>query len=413
MLAVLIGGFFFMREKNAETERIAAAAHEAQVASEKRIKEEAEKNRLIAEQKAREEAEARKKTEGELTRKLAAAEAARQQAELDAKTQLAARLANARGTVLVRSDPPGAMVVLGGLPARPTPATFSDIKIGKYPVTVSLPNYDDVKFEVEINENATTEPPIVRLTRTTGTMEVSSDPAGATYEVRPANALLTPPDARRTGQTPATLNDLAAGDYTVTISRDGWPPHTENITVGRNSTAKVAWAFQNGIIRISSTPEGATVTRNGIRLGTTPLTLSNQTPGDTRFELSLPEHEPAMLSGRVESGKTLSLSVPMLALDRLANLSELDSRPEVIRDSQTQPDVSAEIAARGGRVEVEFTVTPAGTTKDFRILQSTNPAAERACLAAAAKLKFKPGTINGKPMNVRVRYPYVFTASKG
>ncbi|MEO6568065.1 MAG: TonB family protein [Opitutaceae bacterium] len=413
VLAVLIGGFFFMRAKNAETERIAIAAREAQVASEKRIKEEAEKNRLVTEQKAREESEARKKTEGELTRKLAEAEAARQQAELNAKAQMAARLANARGSVVIRSDPPGATAVVGGLPARPTPATFGDIKIGKHPVTVSLPYHDDVKFEVEITENATTEPPTVRLTRITGTMEVTSDPAGANYEVRPANVLVVPPDARRTGQTPATLNDLAAGEYTVTISRDGWAPHTENITVGRNGTAKVAWAFQNGIVRISSTPEGATVTRNGTRLGVTPLTLSDQTPGDARFELSLPEHEPATLSGKVESGKTLSFTAPMLSVDRLAKQSELDVQPEIIPSSQTQPDVSDAIKARGGRVEIEFTVTRAGATKDFNILQSTNPAAEKACLAAAAKLKFKPGTIKGKPMNVRVRYPYVFTAPKG
>ncbi|MEO7798147.1 MAG: PEGA domain-containing protein, partial [Opitutaceae bacterium] len=295
VLAVLIGGFLFMRAKNAETERVAIAAREAQAASEKRIKEEAEKVRVAAEQKARVEAEARKKTETEFTQKLAVAEAARQQAEIDAKAQTAARLANARGTVVIRSDTAGAMVVVGGLPARPAPATFSDIKIGKYAVTVSLPNHDEVKFEVEVNENATTEPPAVRLTRITGTMEIASLPVGANYELRPANVLVVPADARRTGQTPATLNDLAAGEYTVTLTRDGWPAHTENITVGRNGTAKVSWAFQNGIIRVSSTPEGATVTRNGTRMGTTPLTLSDQTPGDVRFELSLPEHEPAML----------------------------------------------------------------------------------------------------------------------
>lgn len=407
VLLIAVGGFFFMQSKKAEEDRIAKAAAEQQ-ANEKRIKDEAEKVRLAAEQKAREEAEARKKAETEFTQKLAAAETARQQAELAAKEQTAARLANARGTLVIRTEPAGASVTVGSLPPRPSPATFNDIRIGKYPVTISLLHYDEVKLDAEVNENATTEPPVVRLARITGTIEISSEPVGANYEVRPAGVMVVAPDARRTGQTPATLNDLVAGEYSVTITRDGWPAHTENVTVGRNTSSKVAWTFQNGVVKISSTPEGAAVTRNGARLGVTPLTLADQMPGDVRYELTLAEHEPATVSGRVESGKTLSLSAPMLSFERLANLAELDNKPEVVASTQSQPEVPSDAAAKGGRVEIELTVTRAGLTKDPKILQSTNPALDKACLAAAAKLRFKPGTINGKPMNVRVRIPYVF-----
>lgn len=408
--AVLIiagGAFFFMQSKKAEADRTAKAVAEQQ-ANEKRIKDEAEKVRLAAEQKARDEADARKKSETEFTQKLAAAENARQQAELSAKEQTAARLANARGTLVIRTEPAGALVTVGTLPPRPAPATFNDIKIGKYPVTISLLHYDEVKMEVDVNENATTEPPVVRLARITGSIEIASEPVGANYEVRPANVMVIAPDARRTGQTPATLNDLVAGEYAVTLTRDGWPTHTENVTVGRNTSSKVAWTFQNGVVKISSTPEGAAVTRNGARLGVTPLTLADQVPGDVRYELNLAEHEPATVSGRIESGKTLSLSAPMLSFERLANLAELDNKPEVVQSTYSQPDLPADAAAKGGRVEIELTVTRTGTTKDPKILQSTNPALDKACLAAAAKLRFKPGTINGKPMNVRVRIPYVF-----
>ena len=99
-------------------------------------------------------------------------------------------------------------------------------------------------------------------------------------------------------------------------------------------------------------------------------------------------------------------------MDRLANLSELDSKPELIASSRLQPEVPPALVDKGGRVEIELTVTPTGNVKDATILQSTNPALDSVCLAAAAKLRFKPGTIKGKPMNVRVRIPYVFTGSK-
>lgn len=411
VVAILIGVFFFMQSKKASEERAAKAAQE-QAINEKRIRDEAEKVRLAAEQKLREEAEARKKFEAEIAAKLAAAEAARLQAEEDARAQTEARLANARGTLVVKTEPAGATVTVGSFSPRQSPATFSDIKIGEYPVTISLPQHDEVKLNVEVNENVTTEVPVVRLTRITGTIDITSDPAGANYEVRPANVLMVSPDARRTGRTPASINDLGAGEYIVTISRDGWPAHTETVTVGRNTTAKVSGAFLNGIVKISSTPEGATVTRGGTRIGVTPLTLTDQLPGDVRFDLSLAEHEPATLTGRVESGKTLALSVPLLSFDRLASMHELDKKPEVLSQSQVQPDVSNDAMEKGGRVEIELTVTRTGTTADLRVVRSTNPDLDKACLAAASKLRFKPGLINGKPMNVRVVVPYVFTPER-
>jgi TonB family protein len=129
-----------------------------------------------------------------------------------------------------------------------------------------------------------------------------------------------------------------------------------------------------------------------------------------RYELSLAGYEPASLSGRVESGKTLALSAPLLSVDRLATLQELDKKPEVI--DRVQPDMPASLTLpQGGRVEIELTVTRAGTTKDLKIVRSTNPELGQLCLAAAAKWKFKPGMINNKAMNVRVVVPFVIAAS--
>lgn len=392
-----------MQSQKAEAERVAKAAEQAK--ADALAKEAAEKARLAAEQKAKDEAETRRKNEAEMAARLAAAEAARVQAENEAKAQAAARIANARGNVLITTEPAGANITLGSLRPRPSPATFTDVKIGKYPVTVSLANHDEVKFEVEVNENTTTEHPVVRLDRITGTVEITSDPAGANYELRPAGTMIVAPEARRTGQTPATMSDLTAGEYTVTITRDGWPTHTQNVTVARNGTAKVAWAFQNGVVKISSTPEGATVTRNNTRIGITPLTLSDQNPGDVRFELNLAGHEPATLSGRIESGKTLALAVPLLSVDRLANLAELDVKPQPLKTFQ--PEVPQGLNIPPGRVEIELTVTKTGTTKDLKIVRGAGSEFAKFCLDAAAKWTFKPGMINGRPMNVRVVVPFV------
>jgi len=115
------------------------------------------------------------------------------------------------------------------------------------------------------------------------------------------------------------------------------------------------------VVKVSSEPAGATITRNGSRVGVTPLTLSDQTPGEVRYEVNLAGYEPATLMGRVESGKMLSLSVPLLSVDRIASMAELDeSRNHFPRCSRTFHRLGTE----GGRVEIQLTVTKTGATKD-------------------------------------------------
>jgi len=403
VLVLAGGGFFYVQSQKEEAERIALDKRKA----DERLKAEAERTQL-AEKKAKEEEENRKKFELETSRKLALAENARKQAEEEARNEAATRLANARGTLIVTTQPAGATVKVGDLPPRTSPATFNFVKIGKYPVTISLAHHEDAKLELEVTENNTTDSGVITLASVVGAVTLTSDPSGSNYELKPANSFLVAADAKKTGQTPATIENLDPGDYSITYSRAGWAPHTETVSVTRNNTAKSSWVFPSGSVKITSSPSGATVTQNGNNLGVTPLT-TRQPLGAARYELKLAFHDPVFLSGSVEEGKTLELNAQLPLTDIIFGPSELDKIPEPINPKT--PDLPSALTLVEGKVVIQMTINRDGSTSDLKIVRASNAEIGKIYLAALAKWKFKPGIKDGKPVRSSVVVPFLINPS--
>lgn len=404
VVALLGGGYQYMQSQKAEAARIALEKEQI----EQKAKAEEERARL-AEQKARQETETRKKFEFETSQKLAAAEQARQQAESEARTQAATRLANARGTLLVTTKPAGATVTVGDQPPTTSPARFNYIKIGKYPVTITLARHEEVKLELEVTENNTTESGLIELESIAGSVALTSEPTGVKYELRPANSFSLSGDSRRTGQTPATVNDLEPGDYSVTYSQTGWAPHTETITIARKATTRSSWTFPSGTLRITSTPSGATVSQDGDTLGVTPLTV-RRPPGAARYDLKLSGHDTAMVPAMIEVGKTIELAVPLAETDTIFGPGELDQNPEPINPKT--PTLAAAYTLVEGRVVIQLTIGRDGTPTDLKLVRASNPEIGKIYLAAVAKWKFKPGMKNGKPVRSAVVIPFLINPSR-
>ncbi len=400
VLALAGGGYFYVQNQRAEEARLAAE----RARQEQRLREESERARL-AEQKAREEAEARKQFELSLNQKLAATEAARAQAENEARTQAAARLANARGRLIVTTEPAGAQVTVGSLPPRPSPATFDDVHIGEYPVSVTLAGYDPVQLTATIRENETTEPPSVALVRITGTLELATEPAGVAYELKPAGVLFV--TNARSGHTPATLNDLTPGDYVVTFTRNGWAPHSEIVTVTRDGSTRTAWTLPKGTVRIASAPSGVHVSRNGVPLGVTPLTLTDLAPGDLSFDLALDGFQGVSVQGRLEDGGALDLRGVLLTSDGIIPSSEIETNPVPV--TRVQPDIPQRLKDTAGSVDIEMVVERDGTVKTARVIRATQADLGKVCVAAALKWKFKPALAKGQPVKARVNVPFTIS----
>ncbi|MDP3071924.1 MAG: TonB family protein [Opitutaceae bacterium] len=401
-LVLAIGGGLFWQSHRESAAR--AATEQARVESERLA--EAERQRLAAEQ-VRIEAETRRKIELENAQKLAAHEAARQQAENEARIAAAIRLVNARGSLSV-GGPAGATVTVGDLPPRTAPATFTDLKLGRHTVTVSLPHHETAKLDVEVKENTISDAGPVRLARLVGTLILTSEPGDANYEIRPAHTISLSASAVRRGRTPVTFDDITPGDYVVTFTREGWQPHTETVTVGRDSTVRAACAFRTGIVKLTTTPAGAAVSLAGVAVGVTPLTLVEQNPGAVTFELALAGHDPETVEARIESGQILNIARTLEPEDRIVRLTDADQRPVAILTPQ--PEISTQGLEGSLRVDITLTVDRNGNPRDLVVTKAPTPEIGKLCLAAAQKWKFKPATVNGKPVNVRVAVPFNIVA---
>lgn len=399
VIAALGGGGYFYMQGQKEKEEKARLQHEY----EQRTAQEAAARRA-AEEKAAQEAAARKKAEEEAAQRAALAEKARIEAEERARQTAAEQAVNARGSLILNTNPPGATVAVGELAPRPSPIHLKDLRLGKYTVTITLAGYDTEQRDIDIKANEVTDLGSIPLHRQTGSVELTSDPAGLDYELKPAGALFVNPADVHKGQTPATLNDIPAGSYQLTILRPNWPSYTTTLTVERGNAAKAKGTFVGGTLVINSTPAGATVMRDQTQIGTTPLTLTDLQPGDVTFTLTQRGLEPATVSGKIEAGKTVTLSGTLLDADRVMRPSELDERPVPV--TMVEPELSPGMRAEGGSASIEFVISKDGTPTEMKVLNASNPAFGRACLTAIAKWKFRPGVVRGKPVRTRMTVPF-------
>lgn len=401
VVAVLIlgGGGWYINNQ-----RVQKAEAELRVKEQERRAAEEAAARRAAEEKARAEEAARKRAEEEAEQRRVLEAQARLEAEEKARQAAALQLINARGSLVLNTEPAGATVAVGELTPRPSPVDMKDLRLGRYNVTISLPGYETESRDVDIKANEVSNLGTIQLHRQIGSVEVTSEPSGLDYELKPAGVLFANPADVRKGQTPSTVADLPAGSYQVTVNRPGWPAFTTTVTVERNSTVKARGTFVGGTVVINSNPTGASVMRDQVQVGTTPLTLTDLQPADVTYTLTMRGMEPATVSGRVEAGKTLTLNGNLLDIDRVMRPSELDERPVPL--AMVEPELTPALRAEGGSATVEFIVGKDGTPSEMKVLNTSNPAFGRACLAATAKWKFRPGVVRGKPVKTKLTVPF-------
>jgi len=121
----------------------------------------------------------------------------------------------ALGALVVDTSPSGATITLAGKDMGRTPATFRDIRPGRYPMRLVLDGYEPIEKEVEVKENESMNLGMITLPRAKAVMELSSVPSGA--KVFLGGTLI--------GTTPMRRDDLTPGGATYVLFLEGYLPH--------------------------------------------------------------------------------------------------------------------------------------------------------------------------------------------
>jgi hypothetical protein len=160
----------------------------------------------------------------------------------------------------------------------------------------------------------------VRASSVTGRIVVRSVPAGALVTI----------DGRRAGETPVTLGDLALGAYAVQVARRGYVPETRTVRLTSRAPVQTlsvplragalpgappnpaATSARTGSIYADTRPRAARVVIDGRSYGTTPVLVSELTPGVHTVRLEMDGYAPSSTSVTVRAGEQSRVAVSLV-----------------------------------------------------------------------------------------------------
>jgi serine/threonine protein kinase len=144
------------------------------------------------------------------------------------------------GSVLIRSTPADADVVVNGKPRGKTPLPLRDLALGSYTIRVSRDGYAAEERTLQL----TARRPTTSTTITLRSLPQKTNPDAdqgvgrLTVQSRPAGARVFVND-RLAGSTPVAIPGLPAGPATVRIEKDGYVPWTATVRVSAGEQTPV------------------------------------------------------------------------------------------------------------------------------------------------------------------------------
>ena len=166
--------------------------------------------------------------------------------------------------VSLRTDPPGATVLVDGVVAGTTPAAV-EIASGEHEIEALLAGHNAWRSRIVVAANQPQQLPDVKLALADGRLEIASSPSEASVSV----------DGEFRGRTPLALRLSPGRAHRVALSKPGYETITRELSVAADSGRRLQIDMppQYGEIAVLSTPPGAEIRVDGQPRGTTPATL--------------------------------------------------------------------------------------------------------------------------------------------
>ncbi|MDP8222378.1 MAG: PEGA domain-containing protein [Candidatus Lernaella stagnicola] len=243
------------------------------------------------------------------------------------------------GSLKIESEPSGADVLIGGEKVGTTPFSDQRYPSGQYLVTVKKEWYlpqEDIQITVSDGQ-ATTK--MFALSQDFGTLEVASEPTGATVTL----------DGKKLGTTPGSwrVPPVMGGKLEVTLARHRGKSF--QITIDRNQTVKITaeqatLTAKVGSLQVYADPPepGAKVFVDGREVGTAPATVGDLIEGGHEVKVETKDKS-GTSTVNIQEGQTAVATVP------LGNRSGLAAGGAVWTDSST--GLTWQVSPTGGEMK--------------------------------------------------------------
>ena len=199
------------------------------------------------------------------------------------------------GIVVVRSIPEGAGVYFDGLDVGTTPVQIPKAGTGKHLLRIEKTLYHNYLEEISVQPDGIIQV-LAELDAAFGSLTIVSTPAGAVVSL----------NEQVKSRTPLTINELASGEYEITITKDLYHTHTERfiITDGSSNTRDITLLPAFGQLIIDTEPIGATISLDGQNREQTPASINELPSGTYTLRVEKDLYQPVETTILIEDGKT-------------------------------------------------------------------------------------------------------------
>jgi hypothetical protein len=141
-------------------------------------------------------------------------------------------------------------------------------------------------------------------------LQVISEPSDASVSV----------DGQYRGKTPYSADDLAAGSYTITVSKFGYAPYTTSASLVNGGITEInaTLPLETGALAISTEPSGANISIDGKDAGIAPLTIADLVPGNHTISVTKSGYNPSEQQVTITAGPASQLAISLTPISPLA-----------------------------------------------------------------------------------------------
>ena len=203
-----------------------------------------------------------------------------------------------KGLLLLKTEPEGCDIQIDGVSVGRTPRLITHLAVsGTYNVRLRKAGYQDQVIKVKFEGRK----PLVReekLVLASGTIDISSEPAGAEVTV---NGIVK-------GVTPLRVEEVPRGRATVKFRLDGFAEEVRELAINAGDIQALPIVLKGlpGTLQLASVPDGARFYVNNEATGKGPLTIAGLQPGDYTVRAELEGYGTMTKTIRLDNGQSAS-----------------------------------------------------------------------------------------------------------
>ena len=200
------------------------------------------------------------------------------------------------GVLILETQPEGATVVIDGQILGTTPLTLKDFAAGEVTFELSAKRYLTVEDVITVEGRDITQRYSKDLIPGWARVSIDTVPEQIEFSI----------DGQRLAKTGDIL-ELMAGSQQLTLSAPGYVNRIIDVDAIANSDldlGTVELVAAEGILRLTSKPSGASVTRDGQFVGTTPVDVTMPPGVNHQIVLRRAGYQPSEFQAELEKGST-------------------------------------------------------------------------------------------------------------